>query len=588
MYNEIMKGQVIFGYVTECAPGNELKVQLDNGEWGVVPADQITFRDFRETPDMNWRVGRRFGFIACERREDGLWLLSGRAYEQANYEKVKADFDSRRRNVYLGKFRGVNREGDLAFYELAYGVNGCMRLTDFCQVHFGSFRDIELPRYLPVAVRNISGKDRISITGKIAFGDFEYGTDTLDIDIASEVRAYVMPRVAAGCERLMCIAPNLLIKCDRVPAAGAATVVITDIDEDNRQLHGTITEDLPTDSRFDFGKWVRPIEQLGDWVDMAEFEKHLNASRREKETRERPKMPSMLPDDIEISYELTAVNSPFEVRGGEQVIHEPFRGGKPYAIAIEVNNGCLHEYHTKVAEAVNTLKYTTTYQLQRYLHMKEGLKLSEAKLRRIINRLVRHDILGVIHFRTEDKRAIFDTLHPGIQFRSFMGQNPRFPVFEYNQQDAAVIKSRLAANQLLLGVMHGWEGIAEHEAFPNLALDDGLRVRPRHKITMSDGRVYYLDAVRDNRFENMCGKLQRYDKYFAATGEKVELVVVMETEAAMEAFAEMLPSLGLGYDISLTCDLKCLPVPVLRRIPAKNDAHRKKGLFSRVLSLIGC
>lgn len=587
MYNEIKNGQVIFGVVTECSPENELMVQLDNGEYGVVSADEITFREFKQTPDMKWRVGRRFGYIARRMRADGLWELSGREYEQANYDAVKDDFESRRRNVYLGKLRSVNREGDLAFYELAYGVNGCMRLTDFCQVHLNSFNDITLPRYMPVAVRNIAGRDRIAITGKVAFGDFAYGIERMELDAGSEAVCYTMPRSIPGCEVIAQLSPNVLVKCDGIPANGANRVRITGIDPEKHHVYGELMDRMTEAGDFDYSAWIRPMDELDSWIDLAEFDNALNTVKRVRTESHRPEPPVMQPDDIEISYELNSANSPFMVRNGEKVIHEPFSGGKPYAIAMELNRGYLHDFHFKVANAVNELKYTSTYQLQRYLHLTEGLKLSEGKLRRIINRLVKHDIVGVVHFRTEDSRAIFDTLHPGVQFRSFTGKNPRFPSFEYNQQDPAVIKSRLAANQLLLGVLHSWEGVAERDTFPNLMLDDGLRVRPRHKVTMEDGRVYYLDSVREDRFENMADKLRRYDRYFAVTGEKAELVVTMETEEAAGTFAKRVKELALGFDVSLTCDLKCLPAPVLQRIPAAAEA-RRKGLLSRVLKMIGC
>lgn len=577
-----MNKEAIFGTVIACDDNNNLTVQLNNGETGVVAADEIGRRAATETTNYAWMQGRCFGFIAGEVDGEGRRILSGKAYENGLYEEIVRAFQAKERNVYTARLASVTRDGKLAFYTLAQGVNASLTVSDFAFTRIRSFQDVALPREMTVAIKDVDKLGRLRIYGKLAFGDFASSVDRLSLDVGSEVEGLVTGVAQTTGEAIVSLAPNLTVLTDRAPMDSWVRLRITRLHREDRRLKGEIIGDCGDAYRhFAFDRWCVGAGEYPAYVDVDDFEGRIGPRKVE------PAAPAAAaPEETELSYELHATMSPFSLRDNEVAVRTPLNGGTAKRILFESQHGYLNENHLMVARAVNDLKYTTSWQVQRYLHLKHGVVLSERSLWSILNRLIKLDILHTLRLGLNGQFSSLRILYPGAQLYSvYTGSMRYLPTYAYSAEpDPALVKCHLSANQLLLGVMRSRSDIHEIENRVYIVDDGGTRIRPRHRLTTEDGEAIYIESARGNWQEDMLGKLGRYETHFKSTGERARVIITLEDAGAVEAFAGQVAELRLGFEVDVTSDLQCLPEPVLRTIPAHAREGREGGLFSRIRS----
>ena len=230
--------------------------------------------------------------------------------------------------------------------------------------------------------------------------------------------------VPSNGDAIITLAPNLTVLVNSRAAAGNwVKVQITRVDDENQRLSGQIIEDCGRtckDSFFD--RWMLDATAFPAYVDVDEFD-----SRVRPRTRKNENSPVSLPkdEDIQISYEMTASVSPFVTREGEVGIRAPLNGGTVKSIVFESQHGYLNERHMLAAKAVNDLKYTTAWQVQRYLHLKHGVKISEKQLWTILSRLVKLDIVHKLRFSWDGKSSTTNILYPGATLYQAYTGSPR-------------------------------------------------------------------------------------------------------------------------------------------------------------------
>jgi hypothetical protein len=333
---------------------------------------------------------------------------------------------------------------------------------------------------------------------------------------------------------------------------------------------------------FDYQAWNIPAGKLDAYIELSEFEERIRLKRPQQE---KENTAEETPQRIDFS--INAMRSPFSTYANERVVREVRRPSRVQDIYFEARMGYLGERHVKIANAVEALKYASAWQLRRYLYLKEGMQLSERELKGIIDRLVKHDVLAVLRFQSDEGNLLTRVLHPSLNFRAFSGRNPRnFGAKDFMENDAASIKMRLAANQLLIGLWNGCTDVKNVETHPFLRDDEAeVRIRPRHSMQIA-GKTCYLEAIRKNWEQQILDKLSRYELYFARSKEEAIVYIVVEEQEAVARIAEKIEEMKLSFTVILTDDIHCLPEPSGTEIPAAKKgeaAERENSLLFKAL-----
>ena len=194
-------------------------------------------------------------------------------------------------------------------------------------------------------------------------------------------------------------------------------------------------------------------------------------------------------------------------------------------------------------------------------------------------------MIAALRFSSGGVECKFKTYHPSRNYHCLMERNPRnFGEADLCEENAARVKARLAANQLLLGMMNESRGaLAEPDTHPYL-FDrmSGVRVRPKHAFQCG-GSYCLLDAFRQNDLGDCEEKLTRYARYFEANPqENLQLCLVVE-DAQADAFAAIAEKANLPFPVLLTTDLACLPEPVFTKTVLPQKKSRLKQLLDRLM-----
>lgn len=563
----MFNGPEVYGTIVRTAEDGSVWVELEDGRQGRAEFSEITRQTNLKREGLERMVGWRMGFMPGETGEDGCLILSGRAFEESEYQRIRDDFEQKRRNIYPGRLVSITADGKLAFYKLAQGVTGALHVSAFSLCRVYSFRDIELPKQLMVAVSGIDGRGWLSLSAKPAFGDFEYAVRRLELAENMTVDGLVSGIMADGAAAIM-LAPNLTVLTDaacRVYPGDWVRLRVRRIDHEQHRVKVQMLERTEDRGRrFGYQAWVREAGELEAYTDLQQFDERVRLHKPQNARQEEPEEEAAAPD-----FSVAASRSPFSTYRNERIVREAHQPSRVQDIYFEARMGYLSDKHMKTAAAIEALKYSSAWQVRRFLYLTENLSVSERELKNIIDRLVKHDVVGVLRFQSDEGSLLTRVLYPSINYRAFVGRNPRnFGPKDFMESDAAGVKTRLAANQLLIGLLHAAESAPQVDTHPFLKLEENdIRIRPRHMLT-TDGRVRYLEAVRKGGEENFLEKLRRYETVLGRTKEDAGVVAVMEDGAQAEAMAARVSEMRLSIPVWLTDDLNCLPDPALTEIQA--------------------
>ena len=191
-----MKGKVIKmeriitekGTVTACNGENDLTVILDGGEEVLVPHGEM----HKDSTDYNFgrHVGKEIELVDTYRRtSDGRRIFSHRIVEENDLEWITHNFRTGKRNTYWAQYRGITKEGTLAFYQIGNTtVNGAISLKDFALAHTKSYKNCIMPSAIQVVITEI--KDgKISLSSIPGFIGFEKTVEMLRLHPGSSPSA---------------------------------------------------------------------------------------------------------------------------------------------------------------------------------------------------------------------------------------------------------------------------------------------------------------------------------------------------------------------------------------------------------------
>lgn len=573
----------VYGMITGVNSDDSLTVSLENGGAGIVPFDEISRQTNVRHDNLERMVGWRLGFLPEKQREDGLYELSGREFEMQEYDRIRDDYSTGRRNVYAARLVSVTADGKLAFYRLAQGVNGALHVSQFCLCKVFSFREIDLPKQMTVVISDIDLRGWISLSAKPAFGGFQHSVDRLGLADGETAVGQVSGIMADGAVSVM-LAPNLTVLTDatyRVYPGDQVRVRCRRIDWEQHRIKTQLVERMASSYRFSYEEWVRPASEMEPFVDLEGFDAQIRLNRPAA-PQPVERQPASQVDEV-IDFTVAASRSPFSTYLNERITRDARRPSRVQDIIFESRMGYLSERHLKVAAAVEALKYSSAWQVRRYLYLQEKLSLPEREIKGIVDRLVKHDIVGVIRFQSDEGSLLTRVLHPATNYRAFTGSNPRnFSPRDFMETDVSNVKMRMAANQLLLGILNSEGSVDMVDTHPYLKDEEsGLRLRPRH-IVIADGKKRYLEAVRKGWEESFIEKLGRYEQMRERLKENDSCVlVVLEDEAHAEQMAAKVADMHLPFAVWLTNDLNCLPEPKFTQVKAT-----EKSLFRRLIQRI--
>lgn len=560
-----MEKNIHYGQIIAAAADGSLSAIIETGETVTVPAAETSRRPLRS---YEWLVGKTLGMIETE---EGFCSI--KEYEEQRYREVVAAFLDGTRNTYTARLSSVP-DGKLAFYKLdpyAEGLAGSIAPRDLALQAPRSFDSVDLPRELQVVIKKLEG-GKIILTSAPVYGTFEENVARLGVTEGS-VHEGTVAFVVPGGMAIVALAPNLsAIARGSVPlqVGDRVRATVTAIDTELLRIR---CEAEPTgDMGLDRGFYAAPFAQLGEVTDLEQF---LAAAEVKKTAPAREAAP------VEpLSYELAAASSPFRLLPGETARHCGAAGATAKAIAFQVQHGHLTDKHLTIAKAVNRLRFGTGFQIQRYLDCAYDVQMAAGVFRRALDHLVSLNIVQRAEIVSPDRTNSIYIYLPGMNYRAFTNERPTLgPAFFAHQPDAVTFKYSLAGNQLLIGLMHSRSLSEEHhDVHPRLEHGD-IRLHPRHRLTVG-GDVFYLEAVRGDRYDDMLGKLKRYAEYAAGTGEKFTVLCTMEEESEITSFASRVAALELEFEVQLTSDLACLPEPAFTVVPAARKSSRN--IFARI------
>ena len=155
---------------------------------------------------------------------------------------------------------------------------------------------------------------------------------------------------------------------------------------------------------------------------------------------------------IEDSQIKTSI-SPFAMREGEIKV---FDGKDGYVsmnqIIQKINVGHINELHFRIMELVNEFEFITSRQLFKLLEKENFDVKSQDKLNNKLDQLVKTKILTRYYFNSEDGKGIYRVYcleKMGKYLLNSRGVECKWQPTD-NTKTVAMIKKRLAANQLLI------------------------------------------------------------------------------------------------------------------------------------------
>ena len=168
---------------------------------------------------------------------------------------------------------------------------------------------------------------------------------------------------------------------------------------------------------------------------------------------------------IEDSQIKTSI-SPFAMREGEIKV---FDGKDGYVsmnqIIQKINVGHINELHFRIMELVNEFEFITSRQLFKLLEKENFDVKSQDKLNNKLDQLVKTKILTRYYFNSEDGKGIYRVYcleKMGKYLLNSRGVECKWQPTD-NTKTVAMIKKRLAANQLLIAYKDKVEAYSDYQ-----------------------------------------------------------------------------------------------------------------------------
>ena len=198
---------------------------------------------------------------------------------------------------------------------------------------------------------------------------------------------------------------------------------------------------------------------------------------------------------IEDSQIKTSI-SPFAMREGEIKV---FDGKDGYVsmnqIIQKINVGHINELHFRVMELVNEFEFITSRQLFKLLEKEKFDIKSQDKLNNKLDQLVKTKILTRYYFNSEDGKGIYRVYcleKMGKYLLNSRGVECKWQPTD-NTKTVAMIKKRLAANQLLIAYKDKVEAYSDYQVKVTLqAKQLSQQVEKLHLLRLENLLILFL------------------------------------------------------------------------------------------------
>lgn len=216
--------------------------------------------------------------------------------------------------------------------------------------------------------------------------------------------------------------------------------------------------------------------------------------------------------------------SPFAMREGEI---KTFDGKDGYVsinqIIQKINVGHINDLHFKILELVNEFEFITSRQLMKLLALK-GFEIdSQDKLNNKLNQLVKVKILTRYYFNSDDGKGIYRIYcleKMGKYLLNSRGIECKWQPTD-NTKTVAMIKKRLAGNQIIISYMTKVKAFAGYVAKPALKAKSLAKTfkAAGGRITLEkNGKTidFIFEAIRreDDWEKKLLDKLRLYNDFY--------------------------------------------------------------------------
>ncbi len=255
--------------------------------------------------------------------------------------------------------------------------------------------------------------------------------------------------------------------------------------------------------------------------------------------------------------EIKTTVSPFAIRQGEIKV---FDGKDGYVsmnqIIQKINVGHINDLHFRIMELVNEFEFITSRQLYKILEKEKFELKSQDKLNNKLEQLVKTKILTRYYFNSEDGKGIYRIYcleKMGKYLLNSRGVECKWQPTD-NTKPVAMIKKRLASNQLLISYMEKVQAFDSYVVkVPMNAKQLGKQFKATGgKVTLGkNGKIidFIFEVIRreDDWQKKLSDKMELYKDFYENfvpmdSGFKTlpQLILLCEDEKHMaEAFREI-------------------------------------------------
>lgn len=273
--------------------------------------------------------------------------------------------------------------------------------------------------------------------------------------------------------------------------------------------------------------------------------------------------------------EIKASVSPFAIREGEV---KTFDGKDGYVsinqIIHKINVGHIVDIHFKILELVNEFEFATSRQLYQLLEYKGVDVKSQDKLNNKLEQLVKSKILTRYYFTSEEGKCIYRVYcleKMGKYLLQSRGIETKWQPTD-NTKPVALIKKRLAGNQIILAYMRKVKSYEEYTVKPAItAKKAGKTVKAAAGIKLTKNKksielVFEVVRREEDWKKAFVEKMKLYKDFYesfipfdSGYEAKPQLILVCEDDKhTVEVFKEVVTKqIEIpGMNLLFTTDLK--------------------------------
>ncbi len=301
------------GTVIECGNNRCLTAMLEDGEEVVIPFDEI-HRD-KATYDFRRLIGRNIEIVSTGRCDvDGRRIYSHKTVEEHDFEWLRYNFETGKRNTYWAHYKGMTNNGTLAFYKIGdTTINGAISLKDFSMNRISSYNDCVMPASIQVVITEISD-GKIKLSSIPGFIGFDETIEMLKLRPGSTPIGKAASKVSGSLKTMITLTPNVATLIDGDFEGADVKVFVTNINNEKRKVKSRLDSVLamPGTRTVDYNLYItkKPLPAfltLEDYKSDQGYFKRRTTSNSPAQVLEMPAISeeianSNAPEDKQLSY----------------------------------------------------------------------------------------------------------------------------------------------------------------------------------------------------------------------------------------------------------------------------------------------